>query len=69
MLGIRDGYGAVYHGDKDKLVVWVGDGQVFTETKAIEYRRPPGAWRCIRARISIITRIGWFRSAPVANRS
>jgi predicted dehydrogenase len=42
MLGIRDGYGAVYHGDKDKLVVWVGDGQVFTETKAIEYRRPPG---------------------------
>ena len=26
--GIRDGYGAVYHGDKDKLIVWVGDGQV-----------------------------------------
>jgi len=32
-LGIRDGYGAVYHGDKDKLVVWVGDGQVFTEPR------------------------------------
>lgn len=42
ILGIRDGYGAVYHGDKDSLVVWVGDGQVFTETKAIEYRPPPG---------------------------
>jgi predicted dehydrogenase len=42
LLDIRDGYGAVYHGDKDKLVVWVGDGQVFTETKAVEYRKPPG---------------------------
>jgi predicted dehydrogenase len=39
-LGIREGYGAVYHGEKDKLVVWVGDGQVFTEEKALEYRRP-----------------------------
>lgn len=41
-LGIREGYGAVYHGDKDKLVVWVGDGQVFTETKAVEFRKPAG---------------------------
>jgi predicted dehydrogenase len=39
-LGIRDGYGAVYHGDKDKLVLWVGDGQTFTEPKAIEYKPP-----------------------------
>jgi predicted dehydrogenase len=40
--GIREGYGAVYYGDKDKLVVWVGDGQVYTERKAIEYRPPAG---------------------------
>lgn len=40
--GIREGYGAVYHGDKDKLVVWVGDGQVYTETKALEFKKPPG---------------------------
>jgi predicted dehydrogenase len=41
-LGIRDGYGAVYQGDQDKLVVWVGDGQVFTETKALEFKVPAG---------------------------
>ncbi len=41
-LGIRDSYGAVYHGDKDKLIVWVGDGQVFTELKAVNYKIPPG---------------------------
>lgn len=40
--GIRDGYGAVYHGDKDKLVVWVGDGQVYTEPKAVEFKKPSG---------------------------
>ena len=27
---VRDGYGAVYHGDKDTLIVWAGDGQTFT---------------------------------------
>jgi predicted dehydrogenase len=42
-LGIREGYGAVYHGEKDKLVVWVGDGQVFTETKALDWKPGPGA--------------------------
>jgi predicted dehydrogenase len=41
-LGIRDGYGAVYHGDKDQLIVWVGDGQVFTEQKAVEFKKPAG---------------------------
>lgn len=41
-LGIRDGYGAVYYGEKDKLVVWVGDGQVFTELKAVNYELPAG---------------------------
>jgi hypothetical protein len=41
-LGIRDGYGAVYHGDKDKLIVWVGDGQVFTEEKAVNFKPPAG---------------------------
>jgi predicted dehydrogenase len=41
-LGIRDSYGAVYHGDKDKLIVWVGDSQVFTEAKAVNFTKPPG---------------------------
>jgi predicted dehydrogenase len=40
--GIRDGYGAVYHGDKDKLTVWVGDSQVYTEKKALEFQKPSG---------------------------
>jgi predicted dehydrogenase len=40
-LGIRDSYGAVYQGDKEKLILWVGDSQVFTETKALEWK--PGA--------------------------
>jgi predicted dehydrogenase len=48
-LGIRDGYGAVYHGDKDKLIVWVGDGQVFTEPKAVEFRKPPGGVEVYRS--------------------
>lgn len=39
---IRDGYGAVYHGDRDTLVVWAGDGQTFTEPKAVNYKVPPG---------------------------
>ena len=42
-LGIRDSYGAVYHGDKDNLTLWVGDGQVFTEPKALEWKPGPGA--------------------------
>ena len=42
-LGIRDGYGAVYHGTKDSLIVWVGDGQVFTEPKAVKWQPPAGA--------------------------
>jgi hypothetical protein len=40
--GIRESYGAVYHGDKDKLVVWVGDGQVYTELKAVQFEKPAG---------------------------
>ena len=42
-LGIRESYGAVYHGDKDKLILWVGDSQAFTETKALEWKPGPGA--------------------------
>jgi predicted dehydrogenase len=42
-LGIRDTYGAVYHGSSDKLVVWVGDSQVFTEPKAVDWQPGPGA--------------------------
>jgi hypothetical protein len=41
--GIREGYGAVYHGDKDKLILWVGDSQVFSEKKAVEWTPGPGA--------------------------
>jgi hypothetical protein len=40
--GIRDSYGAVYHGDKDKLIVWVGDSQVYTEPKAVNFTKPAG---------------------------
>jgi predicted dehydrogenase len=39
---IRDGYGAVYHGDKDKLIVWAGDDQTFTEPKAVQFEKPAG---------------------------
>lgn len=38
----RDGYGAIYHGDKDKLVVWGGDGGTFTELRASNFEKPPG---------------------------
>ena len=38
-LGIREGYGAVYEGDKDKLVLWVGDSQAFTEEKAVQWAK------------------------------
>lgn len=40
--GIRDSYGAVYQGDKDKLIVWVGDGQVYTEKKAVDFKKSAG---------------------------
>ena len=40
-LGIRHEYGAVYEGDKDKLILWVGDGQTFTEEKAIQWNKQP----------------------------
>lgn len=39
--GIRDSYGAVYHGEQDKLILWVGDGQVYTEKKVLDWK--PGA--------------------------
>lgn len=39
---IRDGYGAVYHGDKDKLILWAGDGETFTEPKAKDWKLPAG---------------------------
>ncbi len=40
---IRDTYGAIYQGTSDNLVVWVGDGQVYTERKAVDWTPPPGA--------------------------
>jgi predicted dehydrogenase len=40
---IRDTYGAVYHGSRDKLIVWAGDGQTFTEPKAVNWTPGPGA--------------------------
>jgi predicted dehydrogenase len=39
---IRDSYGAVYHGDQESLIVWVGDSQVYTEPKAVNFKKPPG---------------------------
>ncbi len=47
--GIRESYGAVYHGDRDKLVVWVGDGQVYTEQKAVDFKKPPGGVEVYRS--------------------
>ena len=35
-------YGAVYHGDKDKLVLYGGDGGTWTEKKAREFKVPSG---------------------------
>lgn len=40
--GRQRGYGAVYHGEKDKLVVWGGDGGTSTEQKAHDYQVPAG---------------------------
>jgi predicted dehydrogenase len=47
--GIRDGYGAVYQGDKDQLIVWVGDGQVYTEPKALDFKVPAGGVEVYRS--------------------
>lgn len=38
----QKGYGAVYHGDKDQLVVWGGDGGTWTEERAAKFEKPPG---------------------------
>ncbi len=39
----RPGYGAVYHGEKESLVVWGGDGGTWVERKAREWQPPAGA--------------------------
>ncbi len=39
----RDGYGAVYHGENEKLIVWAGDGGTWVERKAREWTPPAGA--------------------------
>ena len=38
----RDGYGAVYHGENENLVVWAGDGGTWVERKAREWKPPSG---------------------------
>ena len=35
-------YGAVYHGDKDKLILYGGDGGTWTEKKARDFKVPAG---------------------------
>jgi len=35
-------YGAVYHGEKDKLILYGGDGGTWTEKKARDYKAPAG---------------------------
>lgn len=47
--GQGDGYGAVYHGDNDKLVVWGGDGGTWTEPKALEYKPGSGGVEVYRS--------------------
>ncbi|HNR98036.1 MAG TPA: Gfo/Idh/MocA family oxidoreductase [Planctomycetota bacterium] len=39
----RPGYGAVYYGEKDTMVVWGGDGGTWAERKVREWRPPAGA--------------------------
>ena len=38
----HNGYGAVYHGDKDTLVLFGGDGGTWTQKKARHFMAPPG---------------------------
>jgi predicted dehydrogenase len=47
--GKAHGYGAVYHGQKDKLAVWGGDGGTWTEKKARQWVAPPGAKEVYRS--------------------
>jgi len=35
-------YGAIYHGDKDKLILYGGDGGTWTEKKARDFKVPEG---------------------------
>ena len=51
-------------GTRTASSLWVGDGQVFTETKAVDFRKPDGGVTFPRARASIITRIGSRAFAP-----
>lgn len=39
----HDDYGAVFHGEKESLVLWGGDGGTWTERKAREWEPPPDA--------------------------
>lgn len=39
---LRPQYGAVYHGEKEQLVVWGGDGGTWVERKAREWNPPAG---------------------------
>lgn len=65
-LGIRDTYGAVYHGDKDKLIVWVGDGQLFTETKALEWQLSSGGKDVERSQDH---HLNWFEGIRTGKRT
>ena len=38
----KNDYGAVYHGDKDTLVLFGGDGGTWTQAKARQFKVPPG---------------------------
>lgn len=39
----RDGYGAIYHGDKGTMTHWGGDGGTWVERKVREWKPPPGS--------------------------
>lgn len=39
----RDGYGAIYHGDKGTFTHWGGDGGTWAERKARDWQPPAGA--------------------------
>jgi predicted dehydrogenase len=42
-------YGAVYHGDKDKLILYGGDGGTWTEKKARDFQVPAGGVEVYRS--------------------
>ena len=59
-------YGATYYGDKDKLVLYGGDGGTWTEKKAREFRLPAGGVEVYR---SPGHKEDWFRGITTGKKT